>query len=188
MRQSETAKIVALLMACYPKAKVGDHTPAAYETMLQDLDFAETMRAVRRIIATQDNPYALPTIATIRKAVTGAGMEHRTGDLAWGSVLKAVSTYGIYQTPKFEDSLTEVAVSQVGWKAICNSDTKSLGFLRHGFVKAYDAARDMIIAGGSVARLEGMKDHKALAGLHDEKTGQRGDLSLLVDVLPKVGG
>ena len=187
MKQSEAAKIVALLMACYPKAKVGDNTPMTYETMLADLDAEETMRAVRRIIATEDSPYALPTIAKIRMAVTGACVEGKSGELAWGDVLKAVSRTGIYGSPQFDDPLTEIAVSQVGWRDICNSDTRSLGFLRAAFVKSYNAAKDRIVVDGSANLLEAHVDRKRLAGLHDRAEECRGPI-LLGDVVSGVLG
>ena len=185
MKQSESAKIVALLMAALPKAKVGENTSAAYEALLADLGAEECMQAVRALIATWDNPYALPTIGQIRKAVTGVGVQGRTGELAWGDVLDAVHKVGVYGSPKFDDGLTEIALAAVGWRTVCNSTDRNVGFLQNSFIKAYQAAKDRVVNGGSVARLEEHHRHK-LAGIHEQRVADsRGQLTGIRDAIAK---
>lgn len=62
MTKSEVSKLVAVLMACYPNARVPDGTVAAYEQFLLELEHDRAQRAVANIVRTSK---FMPTIAEI---------------------------------------------------------------------------------------------------------------------------
>ena len=68
MNQQEAAKVVAMLMAAYPNARVPDGTVALYETMLLEFDRDRCVQAVRTIIRSSK---FMPTIAEIVTAYQG---------------------------------------------------------------------------------------------------------------------
>jgi hypothetical protein len=68
MTPQEASKVVAMLMAAYPNARVPDGTVALYETLLLEFDRDRTAKAVRSIIMTSK---FMPTIAEIVSAYEG---------------------------------------------------------------------------------------------------------------------
>src|SRR5688500_4643584 len=52
MNRSEAAKIVAILAAAYPAAKMQDQTVFVYQVGLSDISYAEVERAVMMLIRT----------------------------------------------------------------------------------------------------------------------------------------
>lgn len=66
MTKSEAAKLVMMLLAAFPGAKVNEGTSAVYEEMLADLEFKVARIAVTRLLKTHKFP-VLPTIAEIRE-------------------------------------------------------------------------------------------------------------------------
>ena len=134
MTRVEVAKLVAVLIAAFPYAKITPSTSSAYEDMLADLDYARTNAAVKRILASAK---FLPTIAEIREAVLEADRgPRRPGGDAWGEVLAAVHKFGVHRTPAFRDPLVAHCVRQLGWEEICNSENQAADRAR--FVELYD--------------------------------------------------
>lgn len=134
MTASEAAKLVAVLLAAFPNARTTPQTSAAYEDMLSDLDYRAANAAVRRLVASCK---FLPTIAEIRSAC--AELEHgtrRAGGEAWGDVLQAVSRFGYYRTPAFDDPVTARCVAALGWQNICLSENQAADRAR--FIEMYD--------------------------------------------------
>lgn len=134
MTKTEAAKLVAVLIAAFPHGKLTPQTSAVYEDMLSDLDYATTNAAVRRLMATAR---FLPTIAEIR----GAALEvthgqARPGGDAWGDVLDAVSRFGSYRRPVFDDPVVDHAVAAFGWQNICLSENQQADRAR--FIELYD--------------------------------------------------
>lgn len=166
MTKSEAMAMVAMLAAAYPAANMTEQTPDVYAEMLRDLDADAAMRAARRLISTSK---WLPTIAEIRQAVAedGAGGVNRA-ELAWSDVLKAISQFGIYRTPEFDDPLVRVAVAAIGWQSICNSTNADT--VRAQFRMAYKAAVARLGEVGSVDRLLEGTSQSGLRGLHDTET------------------
>ena len=142
MKPSESAKVVAVLLAAFPSARVTGDTSselsAAYERMLIDLDYAATNAAVGRLLATSK---FLPSIAEIREATLAlmAG-EQKPGGEAWGAVLRALKREGVYRAPGvdfvFSDPVTAECVAALGWAELCNSENQVADRAR--FIELYD--------------------------------------------------
>lgn len=134
MTQVETAKLVAVLLAAFPAAKVTGGTSQVYEKMLADLDYVAANAAVERLIATAR---FMPTVAEIRDAaMTLTTGEKRPGGDAWGDVLKAVRRFGRYRDPVFDDPLVARCVAALGWVEICDSENQQADRAR--FIQLYD--------------------------------------------------
>jgi hypothetical protein len=136
MTASEVSKLVAVLIASFPHAKVNAGTSQAYEAMLADLDYETANGAVAALVATSRY---LPTIAEIREAaLTATQGPKRSGVDAWGEVRAAVGRYGMNRTPVFEDSVTAHVMSRLGWREFCQSDSSEMPSWRARFVELYD--------------------------------------------------
>ena len=119
MKKSEVAKLVSMLAASYPSAKVGKQTSEVYEDMLIDLDFDVAQRAVAKLIATSE---WMPTIAKIREACALIHGPTRTGAEAWQDALEQVRAVGWCGTPQFADPMVAQALRLFGsWRQFCSS-------------------------------------------------------------------
>lgn len=135
MKQSEAAKLVAVLVASYPRQPMPPGTTEAYENMLADLPFAETGAAVERWIKTQKY---FPTIAEIRGAVADAETGRMAPAEAWVEVMEAVRRVGSYRTPKWSHPAIADAIRAMGgWQDFCASDDPQT-VLRSQFLKLFD--------------------------------------------------
>lgn len=171
MRESEAMKLVGKLAAAYPHAKLGEgvamsETLQVYAEMLADLDFADAERAVVEIIA---ESRFFPTIAEIRERVASERVALPPAELAWADVLAAVRKVGVYRTPVFDNPCTAIAVSNVGWRAICNSETP--GVERAHFIRAYERALQLAKREENAERLLEHVDQARLTGIHDATAG-----------------
>jgi hypothetical protein len=130
----EVSKLVALLFAAFPSARINPGTSAVYERMLADLDSSTAARAVDRLLSTSK---FLPTIAEVRAACLELerGTQRPGGD-AWGDVREAVHRFGIYRQPVFADPVVARCVESLGWTEICNSEHQASDRAR--FVELYD--------------------------------------------------
>ncbi len=151
MKQSEVADLVAVIAAAFPNQRPTERTCQVYESLLVDLDFATTQRAVARLLATSK---FMPTIAEIRAAVVE--VQHgarRLGGEAWGDVNEAVRRVGRNGVPEFSDPITAECVRQLGWLSLCNSTNDVADRAR--FVELYDGLatrrRADEVAGASLA-------------------------------------
>lgn len=68
MTPQDASKLLAMLMAAYPNARVPDGTVVLYESFLVDFDRDRCVKAVRAIITTSK---FMPTIAEIVTAYEG---------------------------------------------------------------------------------------------------------------------
>lgn len=165
MKKSEATALVAVLVGSYPSARIEnpDATCNAYVTHLVDLEYDAVAAAITRLIRTSK---WLPTIAEIRQATAelNAGGVNRA-ELAYADVLRAISKFGPYQTPEFDDPLVHVAVAALGWQAICKSE--NVDTVRAQFRMAYHAAKARLGELGSVDRLLKATGTDGLRGLHD---------------------
>lgn len=140
MQKSEAKKIVATLAANYAPqlARLGieqvRQMAEICADMLQDLEFDVVKAAAERLMASSE---FMPTIAAIRSAALSItdGPQRPGGD-AWGDVLKAVSRFGIYRTPSFDDPVVARCVRQLGWTEVCNSTNRPADRAR--FIELYD--------------------------------------------------
>ncbi len=135
MTKLEAAKLVTVLMAAFPHSDSTVHTSTTFETGLADLEYQVADRAVRRLIATAKHR---PTLGEIREAAVELQLgPRRQGADGWGDVLKAVSKFGAYRKPVFEDPLVARAVEAFGWQAICASEEQVADRAR--FIQLYDS-------------------------------------------------
>jgi len=138
MTESETARVVAVLMAAFPHAKATAATSSAYESMLRDLEYAAVNAAISRLLATSR---WMPTIAEIREATLSlqAG-DVKPGGEAWGSVLKAIRFAGVHRVPgvdfAFADPVVAKCVRLLNWAELCNSENTTADRAR--FIELYD--------------------------------------------------
>lgn len=138
MTSTETKKLVAILIASFPAAKVSLDTVTVYERMLADLDYPAASAAVERLLATSK---FLPTVAEIREAaLTLYAGETRPGGEAWGDVLKAIRKYGYVRAPgidfHFDDPIIADCVRALNWTELCNSENQAADRAR--FIELYD--------------------------------------------------
>lgn len=126
MTEAEAQKLVTVLVTAYP-TQIGRQTEeqqrqlhAIYRRMLQDLDYPVANAAVERLLATSR---FMPTVAEIREiAFDLIAGEVKSGGEGWGDVLKAISKYGRYQKPVFDDPVVARCVNAFGWLNICDSE------------------------------------------------------------------
>jgi len=171
MTRAETAKILAVLAASYPKFEVDDLKVQVWHEMLGDLDYVTANMAVKKLIL--ENTFA-PSIAEVRKAAMDIlNPDVMTAAEAWGEVERAVRTYGYYRETEALASLTpRVAkvVRQISWREICLNEEP--GVVRGQFLKMYQQVqerdhREMLLPADlrqEIQRLAGMMDMKAIEG------------------------
>lgn len=117
MKPSEAAKVVGLLQAGFPAARMTEATVLLYERLLVDLDFELASATVERLICTSK---FCPTVAEIRDAAADLALgPSRSGVEAWGDVGMAIRRVGSYGTPTFEDPLVAECVRIMGWRNLC---------------------------------------------------------------------
>lgn len=141
MQQSEAGKLVAVILAAYPtQARTIDGERAAlmvevWRELLDDIPYSVASTALRGLL--QSTKW-MPSIAEVREAVLELerGPQRPGGD-AWGDVLRAVSVFGYYRSPAFDDPLVEQCVHALGWRTICVSDETDPS-TRARFIDLYD--------------------------------------------------
>ena len=138
MTEGQVAKLVAVLIAGYPSARITAETSAVYERMLRDLDYAAVNAAVEWLLATSK---WLPTVAEIREAAHSLrDGEVKPGGEAWGLVITAVRLHGRYRTPgvdfEFGDPVVAQCVAAMARFEICESENSTADRAR--FIELYD--------------------------------------------------
>lgn len=145
MKMSEVAKILAVVAAAYPeKLKVDDFLIRTWHSFLQDLDYEVVSTAVKKHIL--NSPF-VPTISDIRKQavdiITPKSEKLDAGE-AWGEVVKAIKTYGVYEPSKAFESMSERsarAARYMGWQELCMMEVEKMGVARGQFIKIYDSLK-----------------------------------------------
>lgn len=171
MTKIETAKLLAVLAAAFPRFEVDDLKVQVWHEMLGDLDYSLANLAIKKLIL--ESTFA-PAIAEVRKAVaeilTPNGMTAAEG---WGEVERAIRIYGCYrETEALESMSPSVAkvVKYIGWQNICLNE--ELGVVRGQFLKMYAQVagreqKELLLPADlrqGIQRLAGMMDMKAIAG------------------------
>lgn len=137
MNRTDTAQILAVLSAAFPHISVTRETAEVYHEALADLDPVDCRDAVREILLTVER---WPAPATIRRRVA-----ERAGILAplpldaWGQVISAAGSIGVYGDPQFTHSAIDRCVRSIGWRNVCLSENPDA--LRAQFLRAYDSER-----------------------------------------------
>ena len=137
MTRAETAKILAVLAASYPKFEVDDVKVQVWYEMLGDLEYSVVNIAIKKLIMQNTFP---PAIAEVRKAVTELmNPEQVTSSEAWGEVTRAIRNYGYYREEEALASMSPITaqlVRYMGWREICMSE--DIGVIRGQFLRMYE--------------------------------------------------
>jgi hypothetical protein len=136
MTKGETAKLLAVLAAAFPRFEVDDLKVQVWHEMIGDLDYGIASLAIKKLILESTFP---PSIAEVRKAAVEIQTPEQTnGAQAWGEVIKAIRNYGHYREEEALGSLsprTAYVVKCMGWREICMAE--ELGVIRGHFLKMY---------------------------------------------------
>ena len=120
MTPKEAIKVVGVLCAVYPAARMTEATIEIYESLLQELEFDVARAAVERLVRTSK---FLPTVAEILEAAAENTLgPQRTGVEAWGDVMKAIRRFGYIELPTFDDPIVTECVRVMGWRNLCLND------------------------------------------------------------------
>lgn len=141
MTENETARILAVIAAAYPRFQVDGAglTLKVWYEMLGDLDYKLIQTATQKLIL--ESPFP-PTIADVRKQVveiTQDPADQIDGATAWGEVMDAIRYYGYYRQAEALASMsprTSRVVKMMGWQEICTCEEP--GVIRGQFLKMYN--------------------------------------------------
>jgi hypothetical protein len=134
MKESEAKKIVAMLIAAFPYAKLSPETPDVYATMLVDLPAVPAALVAKELIASSR---FFPTIAEIREVVAALRVGAPASEEAWAEVLTSFSRVGRYRSPTFSHPLISKTVDCLGWQTMCDSENPES--TRARFLEAYSS-------------------------------------------------
>lgn len=143
MTKIETAKLLAVLAAAFPRFEVDDLKVQVWHEMLGDLDYSLASLAIKKLIL--ENTFA-PAIAEVRKAVAEIlNPDGMTAAEGWGEVERAIRLYGYYRETEALESMSPMTAKVVrcmDWREICLSEEP--GVIRGQFLKMYQqiAERD----------------------------------------------
>ncbi len=136
MTKGETAKLLAVLAAAFPRFEVDDLKVQVWHEMIGDLDYGIASLAIKKLILESTFP---PSIAEVRKAAVEIQTpEQTTGAQAWGEVIKAIRNFGHYREEEALASMsprTAYVVKCMGWREICMAEES--GVIRGQFLKMY---------------------------------------------------
>ena len=110
--------------------------------LLSDLTEEQLKTGVKTFVLKHKEIYPnTNVVAYIREYGLGLATQMTPAE-AWGLVLKAIGSVGVYGVPKFENDAVKRSVDCVGWRDICMSP--NIGVERAHFMRAYEAlvARD----------------------------------------------
>lgn len=137
MTPHETAALVAAISAAYPQWPASRETVAVYADALSDLDYDETLGAVREIILTDDR---WPTIATIRRRTAQrAGLLAPDQNEAWAEIRRLTSTGLSTTVGAFSHPAIAETVAALGWWDLCHSTNPET--IRAQFLRLYAESR-----------------------------------------------
>lgn len=164
MTHLESLKLVAILIATFPSAKIepaaldeqrrpipNTGTAATYARLLADLDADAVAAAIDRVAATHRFPTVLPAIAEIREAAFALTVgEVAPGGAAWGAIRKLLHATREHRGYSAGDPPPQSLVERVagangwraleaigGWRALCCTEEDDPA-PRSQFVRAYD--------------------------------------------------
>ena len=135
MTKAETARLLAIMTAAWPRFEVDDVKVQIWHDMLTDVPYEIAVMALKKLIAENIHP---PSIAEMRRAVfevTTPPQERLDAASAWGEGVRAVELYGWPQPQAALASLsprTRRVAEMIGWQEICsgNPDVVRAQFMR----------------------------------------------------------
>lgn len=139
MTETEVNKLLVLMRSAYPQLRieVTSEMLLVYSHALRHFQSAEVYTAAYKHIA--ESPY-FPTVSCLLKQVSRSSVNAPSAEESWGLVMDQVRSNGYYRDWKFDCDLIERAVSAIGKKEICHSE--SIGVERAHFFRLYDSYRD----------------------------------------------
>ena len=151
MTKAETAMIMAILQAAYPRYYAGQPQSelkpvvSLWHELLQDVPYPVCAAAVKRLIATDEKGYP-PVIGQIRAQITAMQVsEIMTENQAWALVARAVRD-GAYHAQERFDELPEDVQAAVGsarqlrdWAMLEESEVQTV--VASNFQRSYRAAQ-----------------------------------------------
>lgn len=178
MKQSEAARIVAVLLVAFPsqgnKLSEKQQTTMAevFADMLGDLAYEQCNAAIRVLIQTRQ---FMPTVSEIRS--TAIDMQRgplRAGADAWGTVLHSIRRYGAYRRPgddfTFDDPTVARCVEALGWRELCLSESSVSDRAR--FIELYDKLAIEARRESQSPSLAAARQHRELASGQPEQIGK----------------
>lgn len=108
-----------------------------YHRILADIDGALIEAAVLHWLSTA-RPFH-PSPGELRDMAYSLSSHQNSAEEAWGQVKRAISQYGVYRIPQFDDSLVADAANVIGWRELCLSENEVAN--RAHFFKVYDALK-----------------------------------------------
>jgi|SRR5882724_1931257 len=134
MNETEIAKLVGVMVAAFPSAKISGDTVKVYISMLKDVPLDVLTVTVQQVMAESE---FFPTIAKLREKALALSSPVAPEPLeAWGIVLKEISATGFYKSPHFDNPVIAKAVDCIGWQALCSSENQVAD--RAHFSKVYE--------------------------------------------------
>ena len=155
---------------------------ADYRAILGHLDAPVLAAAVLQVLASHVYPTFPKPAVILAAAASVTKPPTRTGDEAWGDVMRAVNLYGYIKPPgegwTFKDARVLAAVEQIGWKRICLEEDKTMQWQ---FIHAYNAL--------SERENEAAAELPAVAQARQLAAGERmRQLTAAVGVRPRASG
>jgi hypothetical protein len=130
------AKILLMLSAAYPSARLADETPVLYERLLADISDEVLEAAVMDHIAR--SPF-YPKVSELRQAAAEIAANTRAippAAEAWGEVARLIPAYGRDRPPQIENPISAQVVAALGWRNLCLSTNQVADRAR--FIEAYN--------------------------------------------------
>jgi hypothetical protein len=137
MNAQQAATILRVLRSVWPDTKADESTVKAWTWAFEDVPYPAVEDAVKRWIRTGTfSPKPGELLRTIGVNAVGPDL---IPEVAWSEVISQASSVGHRGRPSWSHPLIGQAVDAIGWRSICLSDEKDLGFLRNQFVKTLTA-------------------------------------------------
>lgn len=139
MTKTETTKLLALMVAAWPRFEVDDIRLSLWHEMFADVDFAVAQLALKKLMLESPHP---PSIADLRRqilAVTSPAGDQMEPAEAWALVARAVREHGYYRPREALEFLPErirATVEAIGWQEICASEQPDV--IRAQFMRMYE--------------------------------------------------
>lgn len=133
---------MALVSAAWPKFEISDDRVLLWHELLEDVDFATALVALKKLMLENEFP---PSIAEIRRAiaeVTTPESERLEAGEAWAQVRQAIRAFGYYRELEALESLPPAvaeAVRAIGWQEICATEEPEV--VRAQFMRIYESIR-----------------------------------------------
>lgn len=160
------AVLNGVMVGIYAKPELQREALAMWFMALERFDLADVRAALSRHVGDADRGQYPPRPADVVRQIEGGAIGAAT--LAWGKVLKAISSVGQYSTVCFDEPAINAAISDLGgWPQLCATRTDEIPFVQRRFEASYRAYRD-----------RGNSDYpRQLAGTHETHNRAHGYLT-----------